>query len=211
MRQFSLPSLRAIAFGLFAIAAFAAGPRDAAAQGGPDAFINNLGQQGLHVVGPNIPKAQRVARFRQLLDSDFDMAGIAQFVLGAAGRNMTPPQRQEFTTAFREYLAQSYADRLARYAGEAFRVTGTRPYGGETVVMSQVIPRGGAPLQMEWHVVDHGGRFLVTDVLVDGVSMKATQRNEFAAIIQRNGGNPQALIAALRQETGLERGYGSSR
>ena len=54
--------------------------------------------------------------------------------------------------------------------------------------------------QIDWHVIDRGGRPLVTDVVVDGVSMKATHRNEFASIIQRNGGQPDALLPALRQQ-----------
>ena len=73
------------------------------------------------------------------------------------------------------------------------------PAGGETVVTSQVWANG-SPFGIDWHVTNHNGRWLVTDVVVDGVSMKATQRSEFAAIIQRNGGQPDALISVLRQQ-----------
>jgi phospholipid transport system substrate-binding protein len=79
-------------------------------------------------------------------------------------------------------------------------VTGTRPHGGETVVTSQVQRSGGNPIEIDWYVADHGGRPKVTDVVVDGVSMKVTHRNEFASIIQRNGGQPDALLPALRQQ-----------
>jgi phospholipid transport system substrate-binding protein len=163
-------------------------------------FIADLGARGIQTLGPSVPDAQRQARFRQLLDSDFDVPEIARFALGPYARTMSPAAQQEFLPLFRNYIARAYSDRLGRYGGALFRVTGVRPYGGETVVATEATGRAGNPVHIEWHVADRGGRLLVTDVVVDGVSMKATQRGEFASIIQRNGGHPEALIAALRQE-----------
>jgi phospholipid transport system substrate-binding protein len=177
----------------------AALPRIAAAQDAAG-FVAKLGNQAIQVLGPSVPEAQRTAHFRQLFASDFDLQGASRFVLGPAGRNLDPEQQQEFQTLFRDYLAQAYSTRLAQYAGEPFHVTGARPNGEETVVSSQVVRRGGTPVEMDWHVINRGGRFLVTDVYVDGVSMKVTHRQEFAAIIQRNGGQAGALLAALRQQ-----------
>lgn len=69
-------------------------------------------------------------------------------------------------------------------------------YGGETVV-------GRArERRVDWHVVNAGGGCRVTDVVVGGVSMKASQRNEIAGIIQRNGGRPDAMMVVLRQQLG---------
>lgn len=199
MREFSLRSARAIGFVLLAFGVLTAVPRGAAAQDAA-AFVANLGQQGIQVLGPSVPPAQRAARFRQLLDSDFDLPGIAHFVLGAQGRAMPPQAQQEFTPLLRDYLVQAYTTRLGQYGGAPFRVTGERPFGGETVVSSQVVRQGGQPVQIDWHVANHSGRWLVEDVVVDGVSMRMTHRSEFASIIQRNGGRPEALLAALRQQ-----------
>jgi phospholipid transport system substrate-binding protein len=198
MRQSSLRSIRAIGILAVALAFLPAMPQSAGAEDAT-AFINNLGQQGLQVLGPSVPKPQRAARFRQILDSDFDLNEISRFVLGSAVRTMSPAAQQEFLPLFRDYLVQAYTARLGQYGGAPFHVTGSRPYGGETVVSSQV-DRGGSPIKIDWHVVDRGGRPLVTDVVVDGVSMKATHRQEFASIIQRNGGHPDALLPALRQQ-----------
>jgi phospholipid transport system substrate-binding protein len=199
MRQFSVRSLRAIGLLVLAMASLPTMPREAAAADAA-AFINNLGQQGIQVLGPSVPQQQRAARFRQLLDSDFDLPEIGRFVLGPAARTMSPAAQQEFLPLFRDYLVQAYTARLGQYAGAPFQVTGTRPHGGETVVNSQIQRSGGNPIQIDWHVVDRGGRPAVSDVVVDGVSMKVTHRNEFASIIQRNGGQPETLLPALRQQ-----------
>jgi len=184
---------------VLSLAALAAAPDGARAQDA-SSFIQNLGTQGIQVLGPSVPAAQRTARFRQLLDADFDLQGIARFVMGPQGRGMTPEQQQEFTTLFRDYVAQTYSDKLATYGGSPFRVTGTRPNGEETIVTSQVQRQNGNPVEMVWHVANRGGKFVVTDVQVDGASMKVSQRDQIAAIVQRNGGRPDALLSVMRQQ-----------
>ena len=210
MLQRALRSPLAIGAAFLTLLFCAAAPRDASAQDQAAAgFIQNLGTQGLQALSG--PEQQRVAHFRQLLDASFDMPEISRFVLGQYARSLPPQQQQEFTTLFRDYVAHSYAIRLAPYAGAPFRVTGARPNGGETVVSSEVSRSGGQSVRIDWHVVGNGGRSLVTDVVVDGVSMKVTQRQEFASIIQRNGGRPEALLAALRQQLGQGFAGGSQR
>jgi phospholipid transport system substrate-binding protein len=199
MRKIALRAPWAIGVALLAFACLAALPRDAIAEDA-GAFIQNLGTEAIQVMGPGVAPAQRTARFRHLFDTDFDLAGAARFVLGPKGRELTPQQHEEFLTVFREFLSQAYSERLAQYAGEPFRVTGTRPQGDETIVTSEVVRRNGNPVLIDWHVTERDGRFLISDVDVDRVSMKVTQRTEFANIIQRNGGRADALLGALRQQ-----------
>jgi len=168
--------------------------------GGASGFIAKLGKEGLQVLGPSVPQTQRAARFRQLFQDDFDLAGISRFVLGPQGRQMSPDAQHEFQGVFREFLVQSYSAKLGPYGGSPFHVTGERRAGDEMVVTSQVARQGGAPVAIDWHVVNRNGRMLITDVDVDGVSMKAAQREQFAQIIQRNGGRAEALVAVLRQQ-----------
>lgn len=173
-------------------------PRPAAAQDAR-AFIGTLGTEAIRVLGPSVPSAQRLARFRELFRNDFDVPGIGQFVLGRYWRIATPQEQQEFLALFQEYIVRAYSTRLSEYGGEPFRVTGARPNGAETVVASEIIRPNGGRIVVDWYLIDRGG-FKITDVYVGGVSMKVTQRDEFASVIQRNGGQVGALIAQLRQK-----------
>ncbi|MBV8889717.1 MAG: ABC transporter substrate-binding protein [Alphaproteobacteria bacterium] len=173
-------------------------PRAANAQDAA-AFVGNLGTQAIQVLGPSVSPAARVARFRELFSADFDVAGIARFVLGRYWNVATPQQQQEFLRLFQEYIVQAYSARLGQYGGEPFRVTGTRPGAEETVVNSQIL-RPSGPVQVDWYLVGGPGGYKITDVYVGGISMKATQRDEFAAVIQRNGGQIDGLLAQLRQK-----------
>jgi phospholipid transport system substrate-binding protein len=176
-------------------------PPRAAAQADPVAFINQLGVQAIQVLGPSVPPAARLQRFRELFGSDFDLPGISRFVLGRYGRVATSEQQQQFQALLKEYLAQAYAGRLAQYAGEKFQALNAQTQGGETVVFSEIATSQGSKIRVEWHLVNSGG-WKITDAYVAGVSMAVTERDEFASVIQQGGGNVQYLIDRLRQKLG---------
>jgi phospholipid transport system substrate-binding protein len=192
---------RSIISALLLAALLFAAPGPASAQDARS-FVAALGEQAIQVLGPSVGPAQRVARFRELFRNDFDVPGIGQFVLGRYWRIATPQEQQEFLGLFQEYIVRAYSARLGEYGGEPFRVTGARPNADETVVTSQIIRQNGAPIQVDWYLINRGGQFKITDVYVGGVSMKVTQRDEFGSVIQRNGGRVDALIAQLRQKLG---------
>src|SRR5712691_2840285 len=190
---------RCAAFGaLLVMVLVLAAPIEARAQDART-FIGTLGQQAIEVLGPAVPEVQRQARFRELFRDDFDLPGIGQFVLGRYWRVATLQEQQDFLALFQEYLVRAYSARLGAYGGEPFRVTGVRPTGGETVVTSEIIRRNGSPIGVDWYLIGVGP-FKITDVYVGGVSMKVTQRDEFASVIQRNGRRVEALITQLRQK-----------
>jgi phospholipid transport system substrate-binding protein len=178
---------------------FCAAPRQANAQDAR-AFIAKLGEAAIQVLGPSASPVQRLARFRELFHDDFDIPGIGQFVLGRYWRTATPQEQQDFLGLFQEYLVRAYSARLSEYAGEPFRVTGSRPNGEESVIASEILRPNGSRLAVDWYVAERGGRHKITDVHVGGISMKVTQRDEFASVIQRNGGRVEALITQLRQK-----------
>ncbi len=192
-RRFLPLAVTAIAFGLLAAA-----PRGNAAMD-PRAFVGNLGDEGIQTLGPNVPPAQRVARFRELFRTDFDVSGIGRFAIGRYWQAFTPGQQQEFLRLFEETTAQTYAEKLGKYAGAQFRVTGSETAADGVVVNSEVAGPNGA-VHIDWHLAPVGGNYKVTDVYLDRVSMKITERDEFAKIIQNNGGKPDALLAVLRQQ-----------
>jgi phospholipid transport system substrate-binding protein len=191
-------------FALFAVlltAGTLAAPPRASAQADPVGFINELGVQAIQVLGPSVPPAARVQRFRELFGQYFDLPGIGRFVLGRYWRVATPEEQQQFLGLLREYLAQAYAGRLAQYAGEKFRAVNAQQQGDQTVVLSEITRNDNSKIRVEWHLVNQGG-WKITDAYVAGVSMAVTERDEFAAVIQQGGGQVSYLLGRLRQKLG---------
>ena len=184
---------------LLLVALLFAPPRQAAAQDARG-FVSTLGTRAIEVLGPAVPAAQRLARFRELFHNDFDVPGIGRFVLGRYWNTASAQEQKEFLGLFQEYIVRAYSVRLGEYGGEPFRVTGSRPNGEETVVSSEIIRSNGSRVGVDWYLIHPAGAFKITDVYVGGVSMKVTQRDEFGSVIQRNGGRVEALLAQLRQK-----------
>jgi phospholipid transport system substrate-binding protein len=172
----------------------------------PAAFVSNLGNQ-LQMVAGNPSPEQRRAGFRQLFQEDFDVPGLGRFVLGRFVRIMTPPEQEEFLGLFENYVVATYSDRLSEYVvgGVAPRVIGSRIEPDGAIVSSE-FRRGAGPstagsIRVDWRLTACDGVYKISDIIIDGLSMAANGRSELEGVAQRNGGQPQAILAAMRQET----------
>ena len=165
-------------------------------------FMNELWSRTAEVLAKKIPPAERLARFRQLFQADFDGAEIARFVLGRYWRSASEEERQEFLKLFEDYVVYVYGTRLSDFKGETFRIRGSRIDGNGTIVSTDVFSPGAtAPIKVDWRLIAENGGFKITDVIIEGISLLATQRSEFASVIQRHGGQVGGLLALMREKT----------
>ena len=158
--------------------------------------------RAVEVLSKKAPVAERLARFRQLFQADFDGPGIARFVLGRYWRSASEQEQQEFLKLFEDYVIFVYGTRLSNFNGETFKVRGSRADESGTVVSTDIISPGGeAPIKVDWRLVTDKGAFKINDVIIEGISMLVTQRSEFASVIQRHGGQVGGLLELMRERT----------
>jgi phospholipid transport system substrate-binding protein len=174
----------------------------AAASKEAETFIGDLSNQALRDLSDKLPEAELETRFRTLLDKDFDMPRISRFVLGRYWNGATDPEKQEFQRLFEAYVVRAYSIRFSEYSGQTVKVTGSRSESADnTVVASQIVqPNGAPPVRVDWIVRKDGDGFRIADVSVEGVSMVLTQKQEFAAVIERSGGGVTALNKAIQDK-----------
>ena len=167
------------------------------------AFMNRLWGRAVEVLNRKTDPAVREARFRELFRQDFDAPGIARFVLGRYWRAVSEEEQKEFVKLFEDYVVFVYTARLADFGGQSFKIRGSRSDGNGVIVSTDVVSPGNpTPLRMDWRLVtEDNGSYKINDVIVEGVSMTMTQRSEFAAVVQRNGGQVQSLISMMREKT----------
>jgi phospholipid transport system substrate-binding protein len=190
---------RIVTIALVVIAGVLVTPRFAAAGDDPADFIRILGDQGLAVIRSSANLDQKATYFHQMLRQDFALTDISRFVLGPYWRVASGTQRREFRSLFEDYLVHYYGQRFAQYDGENLRVNGSRSGPAGVTVTSQIIRPQGPRIEVDWQLVVSDGRYKISDVSIDGVSMALTQRSEFAAIVQRNGGRVAGLLATMRE------------
>lgn len=167
----------------------------------PGEFINALGNEALQVLrATDISTTEREEQFRSLFVKGFDVNRISRFVLGRYWRRATPEQQKRYSELFEAFVVKSYARRLSAYDGETFEVKNTVVRNDrEAMVETFVAGADGPPVRIDWRILTENGDHKIVDVVVEGVSMLITQRSEFAAVIERNGGNIDGLIQALER------------
>lgn len=166
-------------------------------------FIQDLGDQAIAVIAnKGLSQDQRSEHFRQMLRNSFDLQTIGRFVIGRSWNAASSAQQQEYMHLFEALVIKTYSDRFALYTGEGFKVTGLRPETEkDTVVTSEIThPDGSEPTEVDWRVRHKDGRLGIIDVVIEGVSLSVTQRQEYASIIQRDGGQLNGLLALMRQQ-----------
>jgi phospholipid transport system substrate-binding protein len=198
-------SLRAVArlSILLIVAALSAPVPARAAPSDAAGFISDLGERAINVLTSTKSEPERETAFRKLFDEGFDVPGIARFVLGPYWRTATDAQRDEFTKLFETYIIHAYVVRFSAYSGQQLKITGSRPEGDNALVNSQITGISNSPpVKVDWRVAKLDSGYKITDVIVEGVSMAVTERQEFASVIQRGGGQLEALLKALRERSG---------
>lgn len=171
----------------------------------PPAFIEKLTYSALETLGDQaIGEKERYSKFHALLSDNVDMPRVGRFVLGANWRKADTAQQAEFQKLYKDYLISAYAGRLKDYTRAKIRIKNTTGVGkNEYLVSSQVTnPNNPEPVSVDWRLRESEDKLLVLDMTIEGISMALTQRSEFASIIQKNGGDINALLARMRSSAG---------
>lgn len=179
-------------------------PAEANFAQGAETFIASLADQAVQsLTVKGIDRGERVARFRAMFNDRFAVRSIGRWVLGKFWRKATDDEKVEYQKLFEDLMVASYVDRFANYAGEKLEITKTIDKDGKTATVFSRIMRDGAgdPISVNWRVGGKNGVYKVADVVVEGTSMSATLRSEFASIIKQRGGTVAGLLEALREKT----------
>jgi phospholipid transport system substrate-binding protein len=175
-------------------------PKPVVALGDPQAVVSLVGAEGLATTAPNVSPAQRDAKLHELFGHYFDVDGGAEFALGRYRAVATPEQQQEFFRLYGEYTVRTYGARLNQIGDATFRVTGVRLNDRSAVVASEISRPDGHRVEVIWSLTNCDGNFKITDLTIGGVSMRMTQRDDFAQWIQNNGGRFDTLLTVMRQQ-----------
>lgn len=143
--------------------------------------------------------ADKAASLKSLMEKRAAMPQIARFAAGLAWRDMGDGQKDAYVDAFSHFIASVYARRFQGYAGEKVsvgRVVDESRKG--TLIASSVSQASGSPVRVEWLITDRPGKVVIADIVIEGVSMLLTQRDEVAGMLKSRGGDIDRLIADLK-------------
>ncbi len=176
---------------------------------------NKLGKQAQDFIGSlsnqvttlnqdrSIDTTTRRQKFMQLVETGFDLPWIAKFVVGRPWRTATTNQQKEYLELFKNLVELTYSKRFIEYAQQKILVSGYKLGKRKFIFVESKLtdpkkPKGD--INVVWRLVPKGNSFKIVDVVIAGISMAITQRNEYSAVIRRNNGRFDALLDAMRTQ-----------
>lgn len=194
------PTRRSVLVGAMAAGAVGLSGRIAAALSGDEAtsHVQKAVDAVLEIVRSGGDAAQKAAKLREVLRSFAAVPQIARFSAGVSWREMSDSQQERFTEAFLHYISVVYARRFQDYSGETVTLNGVTDAGNRGLVVSSTVSQPqGAPVAVDWLVSDRPGRVVIADIVIEGVSMLVSQREEIGGMLESRGGDLDRLIADL--------------
>ena len=139
---------------------------------------------------------ERRAALRAVMENAIDFPEASRRALALHWRTRTDAERDEFVTLFKNLVVHSYIRLMEPYAGESVQIVGETPSEGMTTVLTRVHRRQGEPVPVDYRMHPRGNRWLIYDVIVEGVSLVANYRGQFNTIIQTS--SYEELVRRIR-------------
>ncbi|MDJ0944368.1 MAG: ABC transporter substrate-binding protein [Kiloniellales bacterium] len=165
-----------------------------------EGFIQSIGDRAVRILkacGEDKLQLDRDA-LEALIRSGFNIELIGRFVLGKYARKATPVQLGEYKSLYRDFFVGSFSRQLCIFRGDVVTVLGSQPVGKRDTMVETRVDREGQSLNASWRVRRSRGDYKIIDLVIDGVSIALSQRQEFSSILV-NGGMDR-LLEVLRNK-----------
>jgi phospholipid transport system substrate-binding protein len=161
-----------------------------------DRVIKTLEDPSLKGEGKTPARRQAL---RAISDSVFDWEEMARRALGPHWQNRSEAERKEFVTLFRDLIEQAYASKIELYSGERVSFAGDAVDGDQATVRTRITTKGGKDVPVDYRMTRKEGRWLVYDVLVEGISLVGNYRTQFNQIIRTS--SYEELVRKLKSKS----------
>jgi phospholipid transport system substrate-binding protein len=166
-----------------------------------DVFIQSTVNRAAQTLGAGLTKEERMDELKKIALDTVDIRGIGIYSLGIHGKTTNEEQKIEYMKAFENYFLQSFSSRLAEYSNPIINVDSKKKINENyTIVSSTLAGTEKRPaVKIEWRVyTKNKERPLIRDLIIEGLSLARTQKEEFNSIINSANGDIKVLLESLR-------------
>ena len=166
-----------------------------------DIFVQSTVNRAAKTLGGNLTKKERVEKLKEIARETVDIKGIGFYSLGSIRKNLNAEKLKEYEEVFAEYFLKSFASRLAEYSNPEIEVDSKNKINENyTIVSSTLVATDSRPeVKIEWRIyTKNPDNLLIRDLIIEGLSLARTQKEEFSSIVSSNDGDIDALIKNLK-------------
>ena len=170
----------------------------------PGSFVIQITKNAIDTLtSKSISQKEKEIKFGELFDQNFDVPSISRFVLGKYWKQASTDQKKKFIKTFRNYVVKTYSSRFNEYSGEQLQLLNTENESNPNIfLVHTALERQDAPIiKVDWRIGKKKDRFVILDIIIEGISLAITQRSEFVSVIDQNEGNIDQLISMLKEKS----------
>ena len=167
----------------------------------PSEFINSISSEASEILSSKLSESEKVSKLKLIAEESVDIDGVGLYTLGKYRKTLTNEQKEEYKKLFREYFLKSFSGRLVVYNDAKIAVISEEVKNEKyTIVYSKLIGTTDRPeVKIDWRVyTKNPEKPLIRDLVIEGLSLARTQKEEFNSIVENGGGDISALFANLR-------------
>ena len=168
----------------------------------PDVFVQSTVNRASKILSENLSKEEKISQLKLIAEETVDINGIGFYTLGSVRKNLDDSQKKKYSELFREYFLKSFSSRLSEYTNPEIDVLSKEVLSENyTIVNSLLKGTSERPeVKIDWRVyTKNPDNPLIRDLIIEGLSLARTQKEEFSSILNSNNNDINALFKTLRE------------
>ena len=168
----------------------------------PDVFVQSTVNRASEILSKDISKEEKINQLKVIAKETVDINGVGFYSLGSVRKNLDDNQKNKYLELFEDYFLKSFSSRLSEYSNPKIDVQDKDVLNKNyTIVKSILVATSDRPeIKIDWRIyTKNPDNPLIRDLIIEGLSLARTQKEEFASILNSNDGDINALYAALEK------------
>ena len=168
----------------------------------PDVFVQSTVNRASKVLSENISRDNKIDKLKQIAIETVDINGIGFYTLGSVRKNLTEDQKQKYSQLFTQYFLKSFSSRLAEYTNPEIDVTNKETLNENYTIVNSILKATNErpEINIDWRIyTKNPDNPLIRDLIIEGLSLARTQKEEFGSVLNSNNDNIEALFKVLRE------------
>tara|TARA_B100000795_G_scaffold39403_1_gene25929 strand:- start:19 stop:615 length:597 start_codon:yes stop_codon:yes gene_type:complete len=168
----------------------------------PDVFVQSTVNRAAETLGGDLTKDERVEKLKEIAKDTVDINGIGLYTLGSYRKTISSAQLKQYKIFFEKYFLKSFSSRLAEYSNPEIEVTSKKKINDNYTMVSSILAGTDQrpEVKIDWRVyTKNPNNPLIRDLIIEGLSLARTQKEEFSSIIESNDGDINALFTTLKE------------
>ena len=168
----------------------------------PDVFVQSTVNRASSILSKDMTKEEKIDELKIIAKETVDITGVGFYSLGSARKNLDESQKIKYSELFESYFLKSFSSRLAEYTNPEIEVQGKEVLNKNyTIVNSLLIGTSDRPeVKIDWRIyTKNPDNPLIRDLIIEGLSLARTQKEEFGSILNSNDGDINALFKTLEE------------